>query len=661
MTGPHAPGARTPAEADIPELEGSILSDDDLHWFNEGTHTRLYRHLGAHIVRRRGVAGVNFAVWAPNAERVTVIGSFNDWTEGHTELRPVAGSGVWEGFAPGVGEGALYKYRVRSRERAYWADKTDPFGFMQEESPRTASVVKRFTHDWGDARWMRRRARNQGLDKPISVYEVHLGSWKRSPDDPERFLGYGMLAPMLADYIEARGYTHVEFMPVTEHPLYRSWGYQTTGYFAPTSRYGDPEEFARLVDLLHQRGIGVILDWVPSHFPSDEHGLGYFDGTHLYEHADPRLGFHPDWKSLIFNYGRHEVRSFLLSSALFWLERFHIDGIRVDAVASMLYLDYSREEGEWLPNRYGGRENLEAIDFLRRFNDAVHAEHPGVITIAEESTSWPMVSRPTDVGGLGFDYKWDMGWMHDTLKHVGRDPVHRRYHHNELTFRGMYQFSENFMLPLSHDEVVHGKGSLLRRMPGDDWQKFANLRLLLANQWTQPGKKLLFMGCDFGQWDEWDQEKSLDWNLAGYPPHAGVQRLVSRLNELYRTAPELHALDTQPGGFEWVNADDADNGTVSFLRRGEGSAQVSLVVMNYTPVPREDYRVGVPLGGVWREALNTDASEYGGGGLGNLGGAASRETGGGRFAHEIEIVVPPLAAVVFRYDAGADPVEFGSS
>lgn len=633
------------------QAEGlSPLTDHDLYLFHEGTHCRLYEKMGAQYIDRDGIVGTHFAVWAPNAERVSVIGDFNHWNGARHPLRIRGSSGVWEGFVPGIAPGALYKYRIHSRERGYVVDKTDPFGLRQEVPPKTASVVHRHCHDWADRDWMAKREAAQSFDRPISVYELHLGSWIRSPDTPDRWLGYRELAPRLAEYCKSLGFTHVELLPVMEHPLYRSWGYQTVGYFAPTSRYGTPEDFMYLVDTLHQAGIGVILDWVPSHFPSDEHGLGYFDGTHLFEHADPRLGFHPDWKSLIFNYGRHEIRSFLLSSAFLWLDRFHADGLRVDAVASMLYLDYSRQDGEWIPNRHGGRENIEAIHFLQQLNVATHRDFPGTITVAEESTSWPMVSRPVDMGGLGFDYKWDMGWMHDTLHYMQLDPVYRKFHHNELTFRGMYQFSENFMMPLSHDEVVHGKNSLAYQMPGDEWQRFANLRLLLANQWTNPGKKLLFMGCEIGQTKEWDHDASIDWHLLEWWPHSGLQKLVRQLNRIYRDEPALHSRDCHPGGFEWVNSDDWESSTLVYIRRGVGEDEMVCIAANYTPVARDGYAIGLPKAGRWTEILNTDAEEFGGSGAGNLGEIMARKEAWGRFQARAEITIPPLGLVVFRYN-----------
>jgi 1,4-alpha-glucan branching enzyme len=631
----------------------TALTDLDLHLFNEGSHLRLWEKLGAHPAHESG-PGVRFAVWAPNADWVSVIGDFNDWKPDAHLLRPRATSGIWEGFVPGVPLGARYKYHVAARQRGYHADKADPFAFHTEPPPRTASRVWALDYQWGDAEWMRHRGGRASLTAPQSVYEVHLGSWRRPGDDRRRLLSYRELAPLLADYVAELGFTHVELLPLMEHPFYGSWGYQTTGYFAPSSRYGTPQDLMALIDTLHQRGIGVILDWVPSHFPTDGHGLGYFDGTHLYEHGDPRQGFHPDWDSFIFNYGRHEVRSFLLSSAMYWLELFHADGLRVDAVASMLYLDYSRRAGEWVPNPHGGRENLEAISFLRRLNEEVYRHHPDVQTLAEESTAWPMVSRPTYVGGLGFGLKWDMGWMHDTLQYMSHDPVHRKYHHGELTFRGIYAFHENFMLPLSHDEVVHGKGSLLGRMPGDEWQRFANLRLLLGYMFTQPGKKLLFMGGEFGQWAEWHHEHSLDWHLLEYPLHRGVQRWVRDLNTTYRAERALHELDCDSAGFAWLDCNDSEQSTLSFLRRDRSGSDAIAVACNFTPVPRHNQRVGVPFDGHWAELLNSDAPLYGGSGQGNLGGVRATPVASHGQPHSLVITLPPLAVVVFRARREAD-------
>jgi 1,4-alpha-glucan branching enzyme len=627
----------------------SLLTQDDLYLFNEGSHYRLYNKLGAHPLTADGATGTYFAVWAPNAAEVSVMGEFNHWDKASHALRPRGDSGIWEGFIAGVGRGTVYKYHLISRYQGYQVDKTDPMALYNEVPPRTASIVWDLSYDWGDQQWMATRQTNNALSAPMAIYEMHLGSWMRLPEDGHRHLTYRELAPKLAEHVTRLGFTHVEFLPVMEHPFYGSWGYQSTGYYAPTSRYGTPQDLMYLIDYLHQRGIGVILDWVPSHFPTDEHGLGYFDGTHLYEHADLRQGLHPDWNSYIFNYGRNEVQSFLLSSALFWLEKYHIDGLRVDAVASMLYLDYSRKAGEWIPNAYGGRENLAAIAFLRRFNETVYQEFPAVQTFAEESTAWPMVSRPTHVGGLGFGMKWDMGWMHDTLSYMSRDPIYRTYHHNLLTFRMIYAFMENFVLPLSHDEVVHGKGSLLGKMPGDDWQKFANLRLLYGYMYTQPGKKLLFMGGEFGQWREWNHDESLDWHLCQYPPHAGLQRWLEDLNRLYRSEPALHELDTQPSGFEWIDCNDAPASVVSCLRQGQSTDDLVLVVCNFTPVPRLNYRVGAPRGGFWHEVRNSDAQDYGGGGYGNMGGVEAAPVPWHGRSHSLNLTLPPLSAVFFKH------------
>ena len=624
----------------------SLLTEDDLYLFNEGTHYRLYDKLGSHVLLVDEAPGTYFAVWAPNAERVTVMGDFNGWSPEDFALAPRGSSGIWEGFIPGVGRGTRYKYHLWSRFDGFRADKADPFALCAEEPPLTASVVWDTWYEWKDEDWMAERARHNALDTPFATYELHLGSWMRGGDG--RVLSYRELAPRLAEYLTRMGFTHVEFMPVMEHPFGGSWGYQVTGYFAPTSRFGTPQDFMFLVEELHRAGIGVLLDWVPSHFPGDAHGLVYFDGTHLYEHADPRQGFHPDWASYIFNYSRNEVRSFLGSSALFWLDRYHADGLRVDAVASMLYLDYSRGAGEWIPNEFGGRENLGAITFLRAVNARIYGEHPDVQTVAEESTAWPMVSRPTYVGGLGFGMKWDMGWMHDTLDYMSHDPVHRRWHHGELTFRMIYAFNENFVLPLSHDEVVHGKGSLLARMPGDEWQQFANLRLLFGYMWAQPGKKLLFMGGEFGQGREWSHEQSLEWHLLEYPNHQGVQRWVRELNAFYRSQPALWQLDFSPAGFEWVDANDNENSVLAFLRKGRDPADQLLCVFNFTPVPREKYRVGVPRKGTWSEVLNSDAPEYYGTGVGNLGAVESRpERSHGR-PHSLSLTLPPLGALFLR-------------
>ena len=638
--------------------EPTLLTDDDLYLFNEGSHFSLWKSLGARLAGEGAEAGAQFGVWAPNARSVAVIGDFNGWAPRSHPLASRGDSGIWEGFVPGVSRGARYKYHIVSREGGHRVDKADPLGIYHETPPATGSIVWDLEFEWGDAAWMeRRRAANAG-DAPMSVYEVHLGSWRRVPEEGNRSLSYREMAPALAAYVRECGFTHVELLPVMEHPFYGSWGYQTTGYFAPTSRYGEPQDFMYLIDHLHQNDIGVILDWVPSHFPTDEHGLAYFDGTHLYEHADPREGFHPDWKSDIFNYGRHEVQSFLISSANFWLDAYHADGLRVDAVASMLYRDYSRAAGEWIPNRFGGRENLEALDFLRRLNEAVYAAHPDVQTIAEESTAWPMVSRPTYVGGLGFGMKWDMGWMHDTLQYLQREPVHRAHHHHDITFRMVYAFNENFMLPLSHDEVVHSKGSLLGKMPGDEWQKMATLRSLMAYMWSQPGKKLLFMGGEIGQWEEWSHEGSLAWHLLEHAPHRGLRHLVGDLNRLYREEPALHELDFHPDGFEWVEANDAARSVVAYLRKAasEGGAERReldvLAVFNFTPLPRENYRLGVPGAGTWREILNTDARDYGGSGWGSLGEVEATPVPYHGRSHSLVLTLPALGAVFLKPRVG---------
>ncbi len=618
------------------------LSEDDVYLFGEGTHVRLYQKLGAHLTSEKGTDGVLFAVWAPNAEEVHVIGDFNSWKPGRHRLAPHGSSGVWEGFVAGATAGAKYKYHLRPRGMKAWLDKADPFATHTETPPATASIVWSLDYAWHDEEWMASRRARNALGAPLAIYEVHLGSWLRDPEHPTT---YRDLALRLADYVEKLGFTHVEFLPVMEHPFYGSWGYQVTGYFAPTSRYGTPQDFMALVDLLHQRGIGVILDWVPSHFPKDEYALARFDGTHLYEHADPRQGLHPDWDSLIFNYGRSEVPAFLTSSALFWLDKYHADGLRVDAVASMLYLDYSRREGEWIPNRYGGRENLEAIEFLRRLNQAVYLNYPDVQTIAEESTAWPMVSRPTYAGGLGFGMKWDMGWMHDMLLYMSKDPVHRRFHHNLLTFRLLYAFHENFVMSLSHDEVVHGKGSLVGRMSGDEWQKFANLRLLYGYMYGQPGKKLLFMGDEFGQWGEWDHERGLDWRALEGESHRRLRRWVTDLNRLLRVEGALHARDFAPSGFEWIDCNDADASVISFLRRGAAEDDPVVIVANFTPVMRTGYRVGVPQSGFWHELLNSDSDVYGGSGVGNLGGVEADPIPFHNQPFSVSLTLPPLAIV----------------
>ena len=626
----------------------SLLSDHDLYLFNEGSHVKLYERLGSHTRTNDVSEGTNFAVWAPDAEKVSVIGSFNGWNTTSHYLQPRGSSGIWEGFIPQVRQGESYKYHVVSRYHGYMADKADPFAFHGEIAPSTASIVWDLDYEWRDQEWMSARASRNSLNAPMSVYEVHFGSWRRVPEENNRFLNYREMAPKLTEYVEQMGFTHVEFLPLTEHPFYGSWGYQTTGYFAATSRYGTPQDLMYLIDYLHQHRIAVILDWVPSHFPTDEFGLGYFDGTHLYEHSDPRKGIHKDWDSYIFNYGRHEVRSFLLSSAMFWLDRYHIDGLRVDAVASMLYLDYSRKEGEWIPNEFGGRENLEAIELLRRVNSEVYKHHGDVQTIAEESTAWPMVSRPTYVGGLGFGLKWDMGWMHDTLKYISLDPVYRKYHHNDLTFRMIYAWHENFVLPLSHDEVVHGKGSLLGKMPGDLWQKFANLRLLYGYMYAQPAKKLLFMGGEFGQWAEWSHESSLEWHLLQHDSHRQLQQWVSDLNRVYRAERALYELDCDAAGFEWIDGSDSQQSMLSFMRKSRGGDEIVVAIFNFTPVPRHNYRVGVPRDGHWQEILNSDAKSYGGADFGNLGGAEAQEVSSHGRQYSLNLIIPPLGAVFFK-------------
>src|SRR3989454_1529934 len=630
----------------------SLLTDHDLYIFNEGSHLKLYERLGSHARVVNGREGTNFAVWAPDADKVFVMGSFNGWNKTAQELHPRGQSGIWEGFVPDVGHSDAYKYHVVSRYHGYEVDKADPVAFHAETPSRTASIVWNLDYEWRDQDWMSSRAQRNSFHAAISIYEVHLGSWRRIPEENNRWLSYREIAPKLAEYVGQMGFTHVEFLPLTEHPFYGSWGYQTTGYFAPTSRYGTPQDLMYLVDYLHQHGIAVILDWVPSHFPTDDFALGYFDGTHLYEHSDPRKGIHKDWDSYIFNYGRHEVRSFLLSSAMLWLEQYHMDGLRVDAVASMLYLDYSRKEGEWIPNTYGGRENLDAIAWLRRFNETVFQQHPDVQTTAEESTAWPMVSRPTYVGGLGFGFKWDMGWMHDTLEYFSKDPIHRRYQHHLLTFRALYAWTENFVLPLSHDEVTHGKASLIGKMPGDDAAKFANLRSLLGYMYAQSGKKLLFMGSEFGQWNEWYHETSLDWHLLQYPGHAGLQQWIRDLNAALKAEPALHELDNDPAGLEWVDAHDSQSSVVSLLRRST-AGDTLLIVCNFTPVTRTNYRVGVPSGGYWRELLNSDAEIYGGSNQGNSGGveAGALEMHGRPYS--LSLTLPGLSALFFKAPPGS--------
>ena len=627
----------------------SLLSEHDIYLFKEGNHFKLHDKLGSHLMVADGKQGVYFAVWAPNAERVSVMGDFNGWDKGSHQLLPRWDeSGIWEGFVPGIGNGANYKYHIASRYNMFSADKGDPFAFYWECPPKTASRVWDLEYEWKDSKWMEERHRNNALDAPFSIYEVHLGSWRRVPEEGNRYLTYRELAHYLADYVKEMGFTHIELLPVMEHPFYGSWGYQTTGFFAPTSRYGTPQDFMYMIDHLHQNGIGVILDWVPSHFPSDGFSLSYFDGTHLYEHEDPRKGYHPEWTSYIFNHGRHEVRNFLISSALFWLEKYHVDGLRVDAVASMLYLDYARNDGEWIPNIYGSKENLDAISFLKRFNEAVYSAHPDVQTIAEESTAWTMVSRPTYVGGLGFGMKWNMGWMHDTLKYFSNEPVHRKYHHNEITFSIWYAFYENFVLPLSHDEVAHGKGALLGKMPGDEWQSNANLRLLYGYMYGHPGKKLLFMGGEFGQWREWVHEESVEWHALEHRYHQGIQKWVKDLNRSYRNEPALHELDFTNDGFEWIDINDWEESVISFIRKGKSTGDIILVVCNLTPVPRHGYAVGVPRGGYWREVLNSDAEIYGGSGVGNAGGAEALQGEMHGRDHFLSLNLPPLGMLFFK-------------
>jgi 1,4-alpha-glucan branching enzyme len=622
-----------------------VTSDQDIYLFREGTNATLYDMLGCHVLEHGG--GVSFAVWAPNASAVSVIGDWNGWNHLSDRLVPRSdGSGIWEGTCAGVQHGQAYKYRIVAHDGIGVLEKADPLGYLCELPPATASRVWTLDYAWQDRVWMSERSGRNGLDSAMAIYEVHLGSWRRKDGN---FLGYRELAHQLADYLNDLGFTHVELMPITEHPFYGSWGYQTTGYFAPTARYGTPQDLMYFVDYLHGQGLGVILDWVPSHFPNDAHGLSQFDGTHLYEHSDPRQGFHPEWNSAIFNYGRNEVRSFLISSALFWFNKYHVDGIRVDAVASMLYLDYARKHGEWIPNRYGGRENLEAIHFLRTLNEAVYRDHPDVVMIAEESTAWPMVSRPTTMGGLGFGMKWNMGWMHDTLDYFKQDPLFRQYHHGWLTFSLIYAFNENFVLPLSHDEVVYGKGSLIGKMPGDSWQAFANLRTLFGYMWAHPGKKLLFMGGEFGQRREWTHEGELEWWVTALPEHAGLQRWMRDLNRVYRSESSLHQIDFSAEGFEWIDADNSAMSVISFLRKSAAAPPI-LVVINLTPVPRINFLLGVPVRGVWREILNSDAKDYGGAGWGNLGSVESVPVSANGRVDSLNLTLPPLATILLRWE-----------
>jgi 1,4-alpha-glucan branching enzyme len=631
----------------------SVLSEFDRYLLAEGTFHHAYEKLGAHFSQRDGQRGVQFAVWAPNAKSVSVIGEFNGWNDSAHPMEP-SPAGIWTAFVPHLRPGDIYKYHIESNYHGYKVDKADPYGFASEIRPHTASRVWDLeSYTWQDKSWMAGRTKNNALDAPISIYEVHFGSWRRIPEDGNRWLTYREMAPLLADYVHHAGFTHVELLPVMEHPFDGSWGYEVTGYYAPTSRFGTPADLMYLVDYLHQRGIGVILDWVPAHFPKDEAGLGYFDGSHLYEHADPRMGEQPDWNTFVFNYGRNEVRSFLISNAIFWLDKYHADGLRIDAVASMLYLDYGRPEGQWIPNRYGGKENVEAIQFLRVLNEHVYASFPDVMMIAEESTAWPNVSRPTYIGGLGFGLKWNMGWMHDLLGYMSQDPIFRSYHHNEITFSLLYAFTENFVLPLSHDEVVYGKGSLLRKMPGDEWQKFANLRLLFGFMFGHPGKKMLFMGGEFGQWSEWNHDTSLDWHLLDSQLHSALLRWVRDLNTFYRGHPALCELEFDPSGFSWMDCTDFQRSVISFLRRGRNPNEQLLFVCNFTPVVRQNYRVGAPQGGFWKEVLNSDAPLYGGSGQGNFGGsnAAPLPIHGQPFS--LNITLPPLGILVFQQEPGS--------
>jgi 1,4-alpha-glucan branching enzyme len=656
---PKAPGAKTtkkePVSTPVPQANleavweiADFISDYDIYLFREGKHFSLHHKLGAHIMEHNDTSGTFFAVWAPNAQSVSVIGNFNGWSKDSHFLRKRNDeSGLWQGFIPNIGKGEAYKYFITSIFENYTVEKADPMAAFSEQPPKTASVVWEHEYQWKDDEWMKKRGGYNALDKPFSVYEVQLESWRRKPEEDLRPLNYRELAEQLTAYVKEMGYTHVELMPVTEYPFSGSWGYQVTGFFAPTSRFGNPEDFKHFIDVLHQNDIGVIIDWVPSHFPGDLHGLHFFDGTYLYEHLDPRKGFHPDWSSYIFNYGRNEIRNFLISSAHSWMERYHVDGIRVDAVASMLYLDYSRKEGEWVPNEHGGRENLEAIRFLRDLNESVYTKFPDVQTIAEESTAWPMVTRPVYTGGLGFGMKWNMGWMHDTLNYFSREPVHRSYHHNQMTFSIMYAFNENFMLSLSHDEVVHGKGSLINKMPGDNWQKFANLRLLFGFMFAHPGKKLHFMGMEFGQWSEWNYESSLDWHLLDWDTHKGLQFFMKDLNSVYKRFPALHEVDFSPEGFKWIDANDSQNSILSFARYDKSKNQKVLVVVNFTPVPHHNYRIGVPEDTTWNEILNSDALQYGGSGMGNFGGLEANPLPYHGEEQSINILIPPLGIVMF--------------
>ncbi len=636
-------------ETDDPYRYGRVISDYDLYLFGEGKHTRIYDRLGAHLMRIGHSEGAHFAVWAPNAERASVVGDFNGWDGRVHPMRLLGASGVWEIFIPGVSEGQRYKFELRTRRHGELLVKSDPFGFAFEVPPLSASVVTRLEYRWNDDRWMRERAGlNNWFNRPFAIYEAHFGSWARIPEEGDRYLTYKELADRLIPYVKEMGYTHVELLPVAEHPFSGSWGYQVTGYYAPTSRFGPPGDFKAFVDACHQNGLGVILDWVPGHFPKDRFALAEFDGTSLYEHADPRQGEHRDWGTLIFNYGRNEVRNFLLANALFWLDEYHVDGLRVDAVASMLYLDYSRTAGEWVPNRHGGRENLEAIEFIRELNALTHSQHPGSITIAEESTAFPSVSRPTYLGGLGFTYKWNMGWMNDILEYVRQDPIHRRYHHRHLTFSLLYAFTENFILPFSHDEVVHGKGSMFGKIPGDDWQKAATLRALYGFMYSHPGKKLLFMGGEFGQGREWNYDASLDWHLLAEPLHAGIQQFVRDLNRVYTAEPALYECDFEGHGFQWIDCNDSDNSVVSFVRRARNGDDLVVSVLNFTPVPREGYLIGVPRAGSYTELINSDAAAYGGGNVGNAGIVFTEPIAAHGHPQSLKLMLPPLGCLMLK-------------
>jgi len=644
----HFPGDAV-VETFDPYAFPPLLTDYDLYLSGEGTHYQNYEKLGAHVREMEGVRGVHFGVWAPNARRVSVVGDFNAWDGRVHPMRSRGASGVWEIFLPSLDEGALYKFEILARDGKYLGLKSDPYGFAAEMRPKSASVVYDIDqYRWNDAAWLEARTARDWLHAPMSIYEVHAGAWRRKPENGDRWLTYRELADELVPYVKRMGYTHIELMPIMEHPLDASWGYQTVGYFSVTSRFGSPVDFMYFVDRCHQENLGVILDWTPAHFPRDAHGLAFFDGTHLYEHADPRRGAHPDWGTLVFNYGRNEVQNYLTSNALFWVDKYHVDGLRVDAVASMLYLDYSRKPGEWIPNPFGGRENLEAIAFLKRLNEILHTRHPGALTIAEESTSWPAVSRPTYLGGLGFDLKWNMGWMNDTLTYFMLDPLHRQYHHNELTFSMIYAFTENFILPLSHDEVVHGKRSLLEKMPGDNWQKFANLRLLFGYMYAHPGKKLLFMGAELAQRNEFSEVGSLEWALENSPPHRGVQRLVTDLNLLHTSERALHEVDFEWPGFEWIEPNDAAASVLALIRRGRNPEDFVVAVCNFTPVIRENYRVGVPNPGFYREILNTDSSHYEGTGTGNSGGVLAEPIPWNNRPYSLKLKLPPLAAVYLK-------------